>query len=429
MKETFHVGIAGLGTVGIGVLNILEKHADTIAQRAGRYIQVSSVCARDKNKDRGIDLSPYNWIDNPVDLAAHSELDVIVELIGGEQGAAYDLVQKALKSKKNVVTANKALLAHHGYELASLADTYDTSLLFEASVAGGIPAIKTIKDGYAANQISAVYGILNGTCNYILTEMRQTGRDFSDVLKEAQNKGYAEADPTFDVDGIDAGHKIGLLAALAFGVRPDSSGVHVAGIRHIQALDIEMADELGYRIKLLGVAQMKNQKLSLSVKPWLVPVDRPLASVDGVYNAVFVDGDFVGQGLMTGRGAGRGPTASAVVADIIDLARGTKTPTFGVPADNLAQATYADPDDLSHRYYLRLNVLDHAGVLADISAILRDHDVSIETLVQRGRDPGQPVGVVITTHETNHGHINAACKKIQNLKSCLDEPCRLRIQG
>lgn len=428
MADVLRIGIAGLGTVGAGVIKILQTHGDDIARRAGRKIEVVSINARDAKKNRGVDLSKYKWTDDPLLLASDKNIDVVVELIGGDEGIAKQLVEQSLKAGKHIVTANKALLAKHGLALAKLAEDNKVSLNFEASVAGGIPIIKALREGFAGNKIGGIYGILNGTCNYILTEMRETGRDFSDVLKEAQEKGYAESDPTFDIDGIDAAHKLTILSALAFGVKPDFGAIDITGIRHIGAADISFARELGYKIKLLGIARDQNGKIAQSLEPCLVPVDSALGSVEGVFNAVFVEGDFVDRAMLEGRGAGEGPTASAVVADLIDLARGYELPPFGLPSNELKSAKWAGDEDVISSQYLHLVVLDQPGVIADVSAILRDYKISIETMLQRGRDPDQPVSVVITTHECSRAAMRGAAAKIGKLKSIAKPPTVLRIE-
>ncbi|MCB1532453.1 MAG: homoserine dehydrogenase [Alphaproteobacteria bacterium] len=427
MTEPFRVAIAGLGTVGAGVVEILQSNAAQVAMRAGRPVEIVAVNARDKAKERGVDVSAYEWVDDAAGLAG-VEADAVIELIGGSDGPAYDLVKAALAGGKHVVSANKALLAHHGTELATLAEGHGVSLNYEAAVAGGIPIIKAAREGLAGNKMSAVYGILNGTSNFILTKMRESGRDFDDVLKEAQDLGYAEADPTFDVDGVDAGHKICLLASIAFGVQPEFNKVRMRGIREVTSADINFAAEFGYRIKLLGIAKDRDGLINITVEPCLVPEATPLGTVENAYNAVVVKGDFVDTPLLTGLGAGRGPTASAVVADIIDLARGLHVPTFGIPAKALKKPDFIDPATIKQHYYLRLTVTDQPGVIADVSAILRDHDASIESMVQHGRDPGQPVSVVLVTHDVKRGDIEAACEEISKLKSCLEKPYLMRIE-
>lgn len=426
MAEPLRLGIAGLGTVGVGVIKIIQQHKDLLRARCGREIEIVNVCASDQSKDRGVDISGYSWAGDAKSLV--QDVDCVVELVGGSEGFALDLVKHALGAGKHVVTANKAMMAHHGFELASLAEAQDVSLAYEAAVAGGIPIIKALREGFAGNKISAIYGILNGTSNYILTQMRESGRDFADVLKDAQALGYAEADPTFDIEGVDAGHKICLLASLAFGVKPQFEKVRMRGITEISATDISFATELGYKIKLLGIAKMRDGKINIVVEPCLVPVKSALAAVEDVYNAVYIDGDFVDTPLLTGRGAGEGPTASSVVADIIDIARGARVPTFGVPASQLKDPAFIDPSSIARSYYLRMVIMDKPGVIADLSAILRDHHISIETIVQRGRDPDQPVPVVLTTHDVAFGDMEAAVKEIGALDSVVEPPCMMRIE-
>ena len=428
MASPLRIGIAGLGTVGAGVVRILQTHGDDIARRAGRPIAITAINAKDKKKKRDVDVSKYTWFDDPIAIANSKDVDVVVELIGGEEGTAKELVERALKNKKHVVTANKALLARHGLTLAKLAEENNVSLNFEASVAGGIPIIKALREGFAGNKIEALFGILNGTCNYILTEMRTSGRDFVAVLKEAQKKGYAEADPSFDVDGIDAAHKLTILSALAFGVKPDFDAIDITGIRRITAKDIGFAGELGYRIKLLGIARRIGGKIAQSLEPCLVPIDSALGSVEGVFNAVFVEGDFIDRAMLEGRGAGQGPTASAVMADLVDLARGYHLPAFGLPSRELANTKWAGTEDIISSQYIHLIVSDQPGVIADVSAILRDFGISIETMIQRGRDPNQPVSVVITTHECSLKDIRGATAKIAALSTVAEPPTVLRIE-
>lgn len=428
MTKPFRLGIAGLGTVGAGVVKIVQKHGEELAARAGRPIEIVSVNARSKSKDRGVDLSGYSWVDNAVDLADSNSIDAVVEMIGGEEGPALELARKALSKGVHVITANKAMLAHYGLELAESAEQNNASIGYEAAVAGGIPIIKSMREGFAANQINAVYGILNGTCNYILTEMRETGRDFAGVLKDAQELGYAEADPTFDVEGVDAAHKLCLLSSIAFGTKPDFDSLQIKGISDISATDIAYAQELGFRIKLLGIARRYEDGVMQMLEPCLVPVDSTLGAVEGVFNAVLAEGDFVDTGLAVGRGAGEGPTASAVMADVVDLARGFNVPTFGVPASFLKDPVWMDRGSVKGHYYVRFNVLDEPGVLADISAILRDHNISIESFIQRARDPGQVVPLVMTLHDAAHRDILAACEGIEVLDAVTRKPCIMRIE-
>lgn len=427
--KPMRIGIAGLGTVGTGVIRLLQEHAALITQRAGRSIEIKTVSARSKNKDRSVDMSQYQWTDDPLTMVHDPEIDAVVELIGGSKGVAESLVRAALQQGKPVVTANKALLAHKGYELARLAEEKDAALLYEAAVAGGIPIIKTLREGLGGNEIRAVYGILNGTSNYILTEMRETGRDFAEVLASAQSMGYAEADPSFDIDGIDAGHKLCLLSALSFGHRPDFEKLRISGIRHISARDIQFAGELGYRIKLLGIAKRVGGMISQHVEPCLVPAESMMGAVEGVFNAVFIDSDYADRGLSFGRGAGEKPTASAVVADLIDLAWDWKLPAFGVPASSLKPLDLLDDGEMVSEYYMHMTVLDKPGVLADISAILRDHAVSVESLLQRGRDPGKPVSIVMTVHPTRRRNMEAASEELEALECLVCPPCMLRIES
>lgn len=428
MNKDMRIGIAGLGNVGAGVVKVIQKHARDIERRSGRKFKIIAVSARSQKKARGIKIDGYEWVKDPLDLVNNPDIDVIVELIGGSSGIAYDLVVAALSAGKHVVTANKALLAHHGHALAVLAEKQGVSLCFEASVAGGIPAIKALREGFAANDVQSVRGILNGTCNYILTEMRETGRDFQDVLKEAQAKGYAEVDPSFDVDGIDSAHKLSILSALTFGIKPDISKVETRGISHITAADIRYTAELGYRVKLLGSSRREGNKIVQSVEPCLVPEQSALGSVNGVLNAVQVQGDFVGTGLLVGRGAGEGPTASAVVADLIDIARGHRLPVFGVPAKGLKSGSFASADILNAHFYMHVVVRDKPGVLAQIAAILRDHKISVEAVLQRGRDPGKPVSIVMTTHMVRQMDVRKAADKIAKLSATQTKPCVMRIE-
>jgi homoserine dehydrogenase len=422
------VAVAGLGTVGAGVLTLLRQNADIIAARAGRPIAVTAVSARDRGRDRGVSLAGLHWYDDPVALAGEPKADVVVELIGGSEGPARALVEAAIMAGKPVVTANKALLAVHGAALAAAAERAGVPLAFEAAVAGGIPAIKALREGMAANRISRVAGILNGTCNYILTVMREHGREFAEVLADAQRLGYAEADPSFDIDGIDAAHKLAILAALAFGRPVAFDAVHVEGIRGVSALDIAFATELGYRIKLLGIARAVDGGIEARVHPCMVPQSSPIARVDGVFNAVVAEGDFVGRVILEGRGAGAGPTASAVVADLIDIARGRLTPVWGAASGALSDAPSRPMSTHVGAYYLRLMVVDRPGVIADVTAALRDHGVSLESMLQRGRSPGEAVPVVLVTHETGETAMRAALARIGALDAVMEPPTMIRIE-
>ena len=428
MTRPLSVGVAGLGTVGGGVLKLLRDNADIVAARAGRPVAVTAVSARDRTRDRGVPLSGLRWYDDPVALAADPTVDEVVELIGGSDGPARALVHAAIAAGKPVVTANKALIAVHGGDLAARAEAAGVPLAFEAAVAGGIPVIKALREGLAANHISRVAGILNGTCNYILTTMRDRGREFSEVLADAQKLGYAEADPSFDIDGIDAAHKLAILAAIAFGRPVAFDAVHVEGIRAISALDIAFANELGYRIKLLGIAHQTEAGISARVHPCMVAQSSPIAHVDGVFNAVVAEGDFVGRVMLEGRGAGAGPTASAVVADLIDVARGRNTPVWGAASGALPNAPSVPMAAHVGPYYLRLMVVDRPGVIADVTAVLRDLGVSLESMLQRGRSPGEAVPVVLVTHETRESAMRAALERIAALGAVLEAPTLIRIE-
>jgi homoserine dehydrogenase len=432
MTHPLSVAVAGLGTVGGGVLKLLRDNADLVAARAGRPIAVTAVSARDRTRDRGVSLSGLRWYEDPVALAADPAVEVVVELIGGSDGPARSLVQAALAAGKPVVTANKAMLAVHGASLAAMAEERGVPLAFEAAVAGGIPVIKALREGLAANRILRIAGILNGTCNYILTQMRERGREFAEVLADAQKLGYAEADPSFDIDGIDAAHKLAILAALAFGRPVAFEAVHVEGIRNVSALDIAFAGELGYRIKLLGIARRTDgggaDGIAARVHPCMVPQSAPIARVDGVFNAVVAEGDFVGRVMLEGRGAGAGPTASAVVADLIDIARNRFTPVWGAAAAELSNAPSVPMSAHVGAYYLRLMVVDRPGVIADVTAVLRDLGISLESMLQRGRAPGEAVPVVLVTHETQESAMREALTRIAALNAVLEAPTLIRIE-
>ncbi len=428
MARALRVGIAGLGTVGCGVLDLLRRNADLLAARCGRPLAVVAVAARDRTRPRPVTLDGLRWHDDARGLALDPEVDVVCELIGGAEGIALELARRTLEAGRPLVTANKAMLAHHGAELARLAESRGAALSFEAAVAGGLPIVKALREGLAANRVRRVYGILNGTSNYILTVMRETGRDFAEVLAEAQALGYAEADPSFDVDGVDAAHKLALLAALAFGGRPRFDAIHVEGIRHVAAVDIAYAEELGYRIKLLGVARLTEAGLEQRLHPCMVPKDAPIAQVEGVFNGVVTECEDAGAVVLEGRGAGAGPTASAVAADLVDIARGLRLPVLGVPAERLAEHRPAPMAAHRGSYYIRLMVVDRPGVLADIAAVLRDHEVSIEALIQRARNPGQAVPIVLTSHETSEAAMSAALARIATLAAVLEPPRMIRIE-
>lgn len=426
-ENALRIAIVGLGTVGGGVIRLLETNRALIARRAGRPITIKAISARDKTKDRGVDLSPYEWVDDMGSLAARDDVDAIVELIGGADGPALTLARQCLAARKPFVTANKAMIAHHGLDLAREAERAPVALKYEAAVAGGIPVIKGLREGAAANEISRVYGILNGTCNYILTTMEKEGKAFADVLKDAQELGYAEADPTFDIDGIDAAHKLAILASLAFGTALDFDNVEVTGIRHVIAADIAEAAALGFRIRLVGMAETGPDGLFQRVHPMLVPANHPLAHVDGSLNAVVAEGNFVGRLFFQGAGAGDGPTASAVVADLIDVARGEYGPAFAMPVESLDRLPRADAGRRIGRSYLRFKVKDEPGVLAEIAAATRDAGVSIESMIQRGESSNGGVLVAIVTHAGAESCVTDTLQRLSGSDSLLDAPMVMHI--
>ena len=431
MTEPLKVALAGLGTVGAGVVKILDANAALIGRRAGRPIAIVAVSARDRSRDRGIDVARFEWIDDMTTLAARDDVDVVVELIGGADGPALTLARTTLARGKAFVTANKAMIAHHGIELARAAEVAGAPLKYEAAVAGGIPVIKGLREGAAANEIARVYGILNGTCNYILTTMEseagKAGRDFADVLADAQALGYAEADPSFDIDGIDAAHKLAILASLAFGTTLDLAGVGITGIRHVIAADIREAHALGFRVRLIGLGEADAKGLFQRVHPCLVPAGHPLAAVAGSLNAVVAEGNFVGRLLFQGRGAGEGPTASAVVADLIDIARDEFGPAFAMPVDSLARLPPAPTGERRGRAYLRFTVADRPGVLAELTAAMRDAGVSIESMIQRGADAGGGVILVMVTHEGPERCVTQALDRLEGSPSIQGKPMLMHI--
>jgi len=428
MTQPFRIAIAGLGTVGAGVVKIVQKNADLIALRAGRPIEIAAVSARNRTLDRGVDLGGYAWEDDAAAMAARADVDCLVEVIGGSDGPAKAAVERALASGRHAVTANKALIAHHGQALAELADRKGVALRLEAAVAGGIPILKALGEGLAANRMRRVYGVLNGTCNYILTEMEKTHRSYGDVLAEAQKLGYAESDPTFDVGGIDAAHKLAILAALAFGAKVDFAAIAIEGIQRISLKDIEFAADLGYRIKLLGVAEFDGAGLEQRVQPCMVPVRSTIGALDGVTNAVVCEGDFVGKTVFEGPGAGEGPTASAIVADVIDIARGARTPAFGVPAAALTRAQPQTEAAHPAEYYLRFLLQDAPGALARIAAALGAEGVSIHRMRQYERaEDGAPV--LIVTHDAGRAAVDRALSTIAAMDVSLAQPVAIRIEN
>lgn len=425
--KPINVGLIGLGTVGRGTWEVLHRNADEIQRRAGRAIRVSQVAVRNVERARSLVGGEARVTGDAFEVVRAPDVEIVAELIGGTDPAKA-LVLEAIARGKHVVTANKALLALHGNEIFAAAQKHGVMVAFEASVAGGIPIIKALREGLVGNRVRRLYGILNGTCNYILTTMRETGRDFDVVLKEAQAAGYAEADPSFDVDGIDAAHKLAVLTGTAFGARVNFAGVHVEGIRRVTAMDIQFAQELGYRIKLLGLARETRHGIEQRVHPCMVPLEAPIAHIEGVFNAVVVEGDFVGTTMFQGRGAGQGPTASAVVADLVDVARGRHMPAFVVPAARLADKKTSPMDRHEGAYYMRLMVQDRPGVIAAVSGVLAKERISLESMLQRGRSQSDEVPVVLTTHETEEARMRRAAARIARLPAVAEEPCLIRIE-
>ncbi|MDM7457919.1 MAG: homoserine dehydrogenase [Paracoccus sp. (in: a-proteobacteria)] len=427
MTSPLRLGIAGLGTVGIGVVKIVQKHADLLALRAGRPIAITTVCARDPLKNRSADISAYRFVTDPVDVATADDVDLYIELIGGEAGAARDSIEAALRAGKDVVTANKALLAVHGHALAELAEGLGRVLRFEAAVAGGIPVIKTMSESLAGNRITRVMGVMNGTCNYILTRMESAGLPYDTVFDEARQLGYLEADPTLDVGGIDASHKLAILASLAFGTRVNFDAVEIEGIERVSIDDIRRAADMGYRIKLLGVAQMTARGLEQRMSPCLVPADSPLGQLVGGTNMVVVEGDSVGQIVLRGAGAGEGPTASAVLSDVIEIARGVRLPVFGQPAESLVTAQPARTA-VPAAYYMRLELQDKPGALAKVASVLGEAGISIDRMRQYGQHSPASVPVLVVTHKTTPEAIEFSIEALPRTGVLVSDPVELRIE-
>lgn len=438
MANSLKIGVAGLGTVGVEVVRNLAKKAALISARTGRPVELVGVSARSKSKERGVDLSGVTWFDDPVALARDPSVDLFVELIGGEDGPAHDAVRAALIARKHVVTANKALLAHHGNELAQLAEDNMVSLGFEAAVAGGIPIIKAIRESMAGNDISRVFGILNGTCNYILTRMEREGLSFAAVLKDAQNLGYAEADPTFDIGGHDTAHKLAILTSLAFGTKINSDAIYLEGIEDITSADIAAAENLGYRIKLLGVAVRTETGIEQRVHPTMVEKSSSIAQIDGVTNAVGIDGDIIGEILLVGPGAGGEATASAVIGDIADVASGTIRAPLGCSAALLKPYKNARMRTHEGGYFIRLKVPDRPGAFAAIAVRMAEHNISLESIMQRDLKPSSQESdkhqiadtrqVILITHETMEKHVREALKTIQKDGNIVEKPQMIRIE-
>jgi homoserine dehydrogenase len=425
--KSLNVAIAGLGTVGVGTFKIIREQADLLTARTGANIGVSAVSARSKDKDRGIDTSDVTWYDNAVDIADDTNTDIVIELMGGSDGSAYDLVKASLANGKHVVTANKALIAIHGVELAKLAEENNVALLFEAAVAGGIPILKTLREGLAANNFSRISGIMNGTCNFILSAMAEEKRGFDDVLAEAQELGYAETPPDLDVDGIDTAHKLAIITSLAYGTQIDFNAIYCEGIRNVSLDDIQYAAELGYNIKLLGITNKTSHGIEQRVHPCLISNDVPIASVNGALNAVLVECDQLGDALITGAGAGAGPTASSVMADVMDIAAKRTSPSFGQPFATLAKADFVDISHHEGEYYIRINVKDESGVLASVTSALSEADIGVERVLQKADDDGT-AQIALTTHKTSEDSIQKALQSIAQMDYVIDPAHLIRIE-
>lgn len=432
MAEALRVGIAGLGTVGASVARVLSQKAAELTRQCGRPIVVAAVSARDASKNRGVDLSSAKWFVDPVKLAEQADIDVFVELIGGDEGPARASVTAALKAGRHVVTANKALLSRHGVALAEIAEAKGVLLNYEAAVAGGIPVIKTMREAMAGNSVSRVFGILNGTCNYILTRMEAEGLSFDDCLKDAQRLGYAEADPTFDIEGHDTAHKLSILTALAFGTKIAADDIYLEGISNISQADIRAAAELGYRIKLLGVAQRTESGIEQRVHPTMVPTASVIAQVHGVTNAVAIETDILGELLLSGPGAGGNATASAVVGDIADIAKSRPGfqhgPVFGWPAKELKPYKKAQMRSHAGGYFIRLTVHDRIGVFAAIAKRMADNDISLESIVQHSAGADNQKTVILVTHETTEAAVRKATDGITKDGHLTDKPQVIRIE-
>ncbi len=434
MADSLRIGIAGLGTVGASLVRILQQRSNELAITCGRAIEIIAVSARDRSRDRGIDLTGITWFDTPEQMASEADIDVFVELVGGASGQAENAVRAALARGLHVVTANKALLAKHGVELAILAEDKGALLNFEAAVAGGIPVIKALRESLTGNHVSRIYGIMNGTCNYILTKMEKEGLSFEACLKEAQRLGYAEADPAFDIEGNDTAHKLSILTTLAFGNKIAADDIYLEGITNISIEDIQAAAELGYRIKLLGVAQVTESGIEQRVHPTMVPLDSVIAQVDGVTNAVAIESDILGELLMVGPGAGGNATASAVLGDIADIAKSRpgaqQVPVLGRPAKSLTEYRRAKMKSHEGGYFIRLTVKDQAGVFASIASRMADNNISLESIVQRQRVhvEGAPQTIILVTHATMEDAIRKAVKAIKSEKYLVSEPQVIRIE-
>lgn len=427
MSTPLRLGIAGLGTVGTGVVKIVQRQKALLTARCGRDITISAVTARTKDRDRGVRLNDYVWEDDPIALATRDDIDVFVELMGGSEGTAKDAVEAAIDAGKDVVTANKAMLAMHGQSIAERAEQKGVSVRYEAGIAGGIPVVKALTEGLAGNEITRVMGVMNGTCNYILTRMQDAGLDYQTVFAECEELGYLEADPTLDVGGIDAGHKLAVLASIAFGAQMNFDAIQLQGIERITVEDIQQAADMEYRIKLLGVAQRTGRGLEARMTPCLVPASSPLGQLEGATNMVVIEGDSVGQIVLRGAGAGEGPTASAVMGDVCDLARGARLPVFGMPADQL-QPLEAAVSGSPSAYYVRMTLVDKPGALAQIATAMGEAGVSIDRMRQYGHE-ATAAPVLIVTHKASHDAIERALEAMEGTGVLASEPVALRIEA
>jgi len=431
--KKIEIGLIGFGTIGPGVVRIIQENRAIIEDRLGASIVLKKIADLDITTDRGIEIDRNLLTTDVQELIDDPDISILIELIGG-YGAAREIILRAIKKKKHIVTANKALLALHGREIFRAADREGVDIGFEASVGGGIPIIRSIKEGLAANNIKVIFGILNGTSNYILSEMTSGGREFADVLKEAQDKGYAEADPTLDIEGMDTAHKLAILLSLAYGIEVELDAIFVEGISKITPLDIEFAKELGYTIKLLAIAREEDRQIQARVHPTLLPSSHLLSMVNGAYNAVFINGDAVGSTMFYGQGAGMMPTGSAVMSDVLEICRNiTKGISGRVPAlsfqqENIRERTIENMSDITSRYYLRFSAVDRPGVLSTISGILGNLDISILSVIQKGREIGGAVPIFMLTHKAKEANIQKALEEIDNLSITLDNTVLIRIE-
>ena len=423
--KTWRIGVAGLGTVGAGLLKFLGERPD-FAPAGGRAV-VAGVSARSRSRPRAVDISGFPWFDDPVALASSPDIDLFVELVGGSDGTAKAAVEAALNAGKPVVTANKALIAEHGLELARIAEAKGAPLVFEAAVMGGTPAVKMLREGLVGDEVGSIAGILNGTCNYILTEMEASGRSFAEVLAEAQAKGYAEADPTMDVGGFDAAHKIVILAALAFGAAPNFKAAEIEGIEGVELIDIRLAHDLGYRIKLIASASSQGDGARVRVHPALAPLDHPLAQAGGALNALFIEGRRIGRIFLQGPGAGSGPTAAAVAADIADVMAGAVRPVFQRGAYDLLPLSAGQQGSDGERVFVRIMVRDRPGVIAAVTEALAKAGVSIDSILQRPVDRTGVVPIVLTTQPASEAAIADALDHIAALDAAVERPRMIRL--